>query len=298
MNCSISPAGSRSSPAQRGIGLAWRACRAVLRFVAARNAPRTSSGQGPRGARRQGRRDRGRRDQGGLLPRHDGRSAQRFAGRHPGQQRRTNIRKQPQNTAPRVAHRARHQPDERSCARRRPIQMRSAAQDHQHRLDDVDLRRIVTAAMPARRIVAVHQGDRDRWAKDNIRSTPFAGWIDTDLTRRARKEIDVWHDASSRAPAGRWGSPADTPASPCSCERASTSSPEPHRSTRVLGPGVRRSRYEARPGHVPIRSRHKTPHPERRVEGSGLEHVSSILIGRRVDTRATRTDLSSVCDFS
>jgi 2-deoxy-D-gluconate 3-dehydrogenase len=49
------------------------------------------------------------------------------------------------------------------------------------------------------------------WAADNIQVNCFLpGWIDTDLTRGARKEIDGLHDkVLARTPAGRWGEPDD-----------------------------------------------------------------------------------------
>src|SRR5580704_15905019 len=45
------------------------------------------------------------------------------------------------------------------------------------------------------------------WARDNIQANAvLPGWIDTDLTRRAREEIDGLHDkVLARTPAGRWG---------------------------------------------------------------------------------------------
>ena len=45
------------------------------------------------------------------------------------------------------------------------------------------------------------------WAADNVQVNCFLpGWIDTDLTRKARKEIDGLHDkVLARTPAGRWG---------------------------------------------------------------------------------------------
>lgn len=45
------------------------------------------------------------------------------------------------------------------------------------------------------------------WAADNIQVNCFLpGWIDTDLTRRARREIDGLHErVLARTPAGRWG---------------------------------------------------------------------------------------------
>jgi 2-deoxy-D-gluconate 3-dehydrogenase len=49
------------------------------------------------------------------------------------------------------------------------------------------------------------------WAKDNIQvNAVLPGWIDTDLTRRARKEVDGLHErVLARTPAGRWGEPQD-----------------------------------------------------------------------------------------
>jgi len=49
------------------------------------------------------------------------------------------------------------------------------------------------------------------WAKDNIQiNAVLPGWIDTDLTRRARKEVNGLEDrVTARTPAGRWGTPTD-----------------------------------------------------------------------------------------
>ena len=49
------------------------------------------------------------------------------------------------------------------------------------------------------------------WAKDNIQvNAVLPGWIDTELTRRARKEVVGLHErVLARTPAGRWGDPAD-----------------------------------------------------------------------------------------
>ena len=49
------------------------------------------------------------------------------------------------------------------------------------------------------------------WARDNIQvNAVLPGWIDTDLTRRARVEVDGLHErVEARTPAGRWGVPAD-----------------------------------------------------------------------------------------
>ena len=49
------------------------------------------------------------------------------------------------------------------------------------------------------------------WAADNIQANAvLPGWIDTDLTRRARQEIDGLHEkVLVRTPAARWGAIAD-----------------------------------------------------------------------------------------
>ncbi len=49
------------------------------------------------------------------------------------------------------------------------------------------------------------------WAKDNIQvNAVLPGWIDTDLTRRARTDVAGLHErVLARTPAGRWGEPDD-----------------------------------------------------------------------------------------
>ena len=49
------------------------------------------------------------------------------------------------------------------------------------------------------------------WAADNIQANAILpGWIDTDLTKRAREQIDGLHDkVLARTPAARWGGIAD-----------------------------------------------------------------------------------------
>jgi 2-deoxy-D-gluconate 3-dehydrogenase len=49
------------------------------------------------------------------------------------------------------------------------------------------------------------------WAADNIQANAILpGWIDTDLTRRARQEVEGLHDrVLARTPAGRWGDSTD-----------------------------------------------------------------------------------------
>jgi 2-deoxy-D-gluconate 3-dehydrogenase len=49
------------------------------------------------------------------------------------------------------------------------------------------------------------------WAKDNIQvNTILPGWVDTELTRKAREQVEGLHDkVLARTPAQRWGSPDD-----------------------------------------------------------------------------------------
>jgi 2-deoxy-D-gluconate 3-dehydrogenase len=49
------------------------------------------------------------------------------------------------------------------------------------------------------------------WAKDNIQvNSILPGWIDTELTKGARREVEGLHDrVLARTPAGRWGDPKD-----------------------------------------------------------------------------------------
>jgi 2-dehydro-3-deoxy-D-gluconate 5-dehydrogenase len=49
------------------------------------------------------------------------------------------------------------------------------------------------------------------WAKDNIQvNAVLPGWIDTDLTRQARKDVPGLHErVLARTPAGRWGNAED-----------------------------------------------------------------------------------------
>jgi 2-deoxy-D-gluconate 3-dehydrogenase len=49
------------------------------------------------------------------------------------------------------------------------------------------------------------------WAADNIQvNAVLPGWIDTDLTKRARQDVDGLHDkVLARTPAARWGASAD-----------------------------------------------------------------------------------------
>jgi 2-dehydro-3-deoxy-D-gluconate 5-dehydrogenase len=49
------------------------------------------------------------------------------------------------------------------------------------------------------------------WAKDNIQvNSVLPGWIDTDLTVRARQQVAGLHErVQARTPQGRWGTPED-----------------------------------------------------------------------------------------
>jgi 2-deoxy-D-gluconate 3-dehydrogenase len=49
------------------------------------------------------------------------------------------------------------------------------------------------------------------WARDNIQvNAVLPGWIDTELTRRARRDVKGLHErVLARTPAGRWGEPRD-----------------------------------------------------------------------------------------
>jgi len=49
------------------------------------------------------------------------------------------------------------------------------------------------------------------WAKDNIQvNSVLPGWIDTELTKGARREVDGLHErVLARTPSGRWGDPND-----------------------------------------------------------------------------------------
>jgi len=56
-------------------------------------------------------------------------------------------------------------------------------------------------------IVQMTKAMATAWARDNIQvNAVLPGWIDTDLTKRARQEIDGLHDrVLARTPAARWG---------------------------------------------------------------------------------------------
>lgn len=60
-------------------------------------------------------------------------------------------------------------------------------------------------------IVQMTKGLATAWAKDNIQvNAVLPGWIDTELTRRAREQVNGLHErVLERTPAGRWGITAD-----------------------------------------------------------------------------------------
>jgi 2-deoxy-D-gluconate 3-dehydrogenase len=60
-------------------------------------------------------------------------------------------------------------------------------------------------------IVQMSRAMATAWAKDNIQvNAVLPGWIDTDLTKRARQQVDGLHDSvEKRTPHGRWGTPLD-----------------------------------------------------------------------------------------
>jgi len=66
------------------------------------------------------------------------------------------------------------------------------------------------------------------WAADNIQvNAVLPGWIDTDLTKRARQEVDCLHDrVLARTPAARCGRPGSGPGS----SRPGAACPRPARS--------------------------------------------------------------------
>ena len=55
------------------------------------------------------------------------------------------------------------------------------------------------------------KGHATSWADDNIQVNCYLpGWINTDLTLQARKDVPGLHEKIlARTPAGRWGEPAD-----------------------------------------------------------------------------------------
>jgi len=60
-------------------------------------------------------------------------------------------------------------------------------------------------------IVQMSRSFASAWARDNIQvNAVLPGWIDTDLTQNARRQVDgLYENVLNRTPAGRWGMPDD-----------------------------------------------------------------------------------------
>ena len=60
-------------------------------------------------------------------------------------------------------------------------------------------------------IVQLTKSIATAWAKDNIQvNAVLPGWIDTELTQRARQQVDgLYESVLARTPAKRWGVPSD-----------------------------------------------------------------------------------------
>jgi 2-deoxy-D-gluconate 3-dehydrogenase len=60
-------------------------------------------------------------------------------------------------------------------------------------------------------IVQMTRAMATAWAKDNIQvNAVLPGWIDTELTQRARQQVQGLHESvEKRTPHGRWGTPDD-----------------------------------------------------------------------------------------
>ncbi|MBP08925.1 MAG: 2-deoxy-D-gluconate 3-dehydrogenase [Acidiferrobacteraceae bacterium] len=60
-------------------------------------------------------------------------------------------------------------------------------------------------------IVQMTKGMACAWGKDNIQvNAVLPGWIDTELTRRGRQQVEGLHErVEARTPVGRWGIPGD-----------------------------------------------------------------------------------------
>ena len=60
-------------------------------------------------------------------------------------------------------------------------------------------------------IVQMSRSFASAWARDNIQvNAVLPGWIDTDLTQNARRQVDgLYENVLNRTPTGRWGVPDD-----------------------------------------------------------------------------------------
>lgn len=83
-------------------------------------------------------------------------------------------------------------------------------QDHQYRLDDVDIRHGYAALCGEQGgVVRMARAMAVAWAKDNIQvNSILPGWIDTELTRVAQCPACT-RKVADRTPAQRWGKPDD-----------------------------------------------------------------------------------------
>jgi 2-dehydro-3-deoxy-D-gluconate 5-dehydrogenase len=152
------------------------------------------------------------------LPRADAQGGRRFrASRHPGQQRRHNIRKRPEeysleewNTVI-----ATNLSSAFLCAQAAYPEMQRAGGGKIVNIGSM-LSIFGTSFAPAYGaskggIVQLTRSLAAAWAKDNIQvNAVLPGWIDTELTRRAREQVPGLHErVLARTPAARWGEPRD-----------------------------------------------------------------------------------------
>jgi 2-deoxy-D-gluconate 3-dehydrogenase len=129
------------------------------------------------------------------------------------------IRKRPEDLTAREWHTFhRHEPLGGALLRAGGLPADEAAglrQDHQYRLDDEPVRCAVCGSYGASKggIVQLSRSLATAWAADNIQvNAILPGWIDTNLTRTARRQVEGLHErVLARTPAGRWGEPGDFP---------------------------------------------------------------------------------------
>ncbi len=99
-----------------------------------------------------------------------------------------------------------------SQARPTPAMVKSSGGKIMNIVDDVDLRRVLLPALPA-------SGQHDlqitramacaTWAKDSIQvNAMLPGWIN-ELTKKARRGVELEERVTARTPASRWGEPKD-----------------------------------------------------------------------------------------
>ncbi len=95
-----------------------------------------------------------------------------------------------------------------------PMDRYPVRQDHMSAVDSLDeLQTYLAPAYAASKggIVQFTRACACAWAADHIQANAvLPGWIDTDLTKRARQEVDGLHGkVLARTPAARWGDIAD-----------------------------------------------------------------------------------------